>query len=159
MKPKRGWEKNETQIIWLSEILENCRPGWKSQSVVQGMYRTAASQGAAWHCTAVNTACSQGAEKNMVGGGIQTGQEDSKDVPPTLCWMMWVNSGVGWRIYQIQLELVLSWAAEWVWCSDRALQVSRQELCPSLLPPGHLVCFDVGCCLWHWTSIIVWVEY
>lgn len=113
MKPKRGWEKNETQIIWLSEILENCRCGWKSQSVVQGMYRTAPSQGAAWHCTAVNTACSQGAEKNIVVGGIQTGQENSKDVPPTLCWMMWVNSGVGWRIYQIQLELVLSWATEW----------------------------------------------
>lgn len=108
-----------------------------------GVYGTASSQGAVWHCTGGSTACSQGAEKNRAGG------ENSEDVSPTLFWMMWIDSGLGWEPCQVQLELVLSWAAEWAWCSDRALWCPGRSCAPPccLMPLGTLTlaaAFGIG---------------
>lgn len=159
---------NKPQIIWLSEMLENCRPGWKSQCVVQGVYGTASSQGAAWHCTGVNTCLLSRSWEEHGWWRLPDRTGKFRDISLNITLNAVINSWVGWKCCQVQLELVLSWAAKWAWCSDRALQVSKQELCSSLLPHdlGHLVCdlYKVTK-LWLWLLSlaldihIVWTEY
>lgn len=44
----------------------------------------------------------------MVGGGFQTEQEKFRGVSPSIILNDVINSGVGWKSCQVQLELVLS---------------------------------------------------
>lgn len=138
-------EKKLNSKLFGFQILENCRPEWKSQCIVQGVYRTASSQGAARHCPGANTCLLSRSWEEHGWWRLSDWKGKFRGVSPNIVLNDVTNSRVGWKSHQVQLELVLSWAGKWAWWLSPEWR--RSELCRICAPHCCLLPFGTLCAL------------